>query len=219
MRVSIIIPLYNQAQYVATAIRSALCQTYGDREVIVVNDGSTQPETEGVLRSFGCAIGVVTQRNQGLAAARNAGVSVATGDAILPLDADDWIDSTYLDKTVPHLEDPEVGVVATDMQYEGLANNIIRPHGTSLEAEKWDNGLPVCSLIRRTAFPGYVHIEGGFEDWNLWIDILKRGWKVAVVSEPLFHYRLKPESMVVQASRRRAELIQKIRALHPDVYR
>ena len=92
------------------------------------------------------------------------------------------------------------------MQYEGLLHNRIAPRGLTLGHEMHSNDLPVCSLIRREAFnqtKGYetifVEIAGntkvlGYEDWCMWLDILKRGWTVAVVNEPLFHYRVKPVS-------------------------
>jgi hypothetical protein len=93
-----------------------------------------------------------------------------------------------------------------------------------------DNNLPVCSLIRRAAFEqtsGYetvfVEVAGstkvlGYEDWNMWIDILKRGWTVAVVNEPLFHYRVKPVSMITQARNLRPGLTRLIHLLHPDLW-
>lgn len=87
MRVSIIIPCYNNERFVAEAIESALSQTYPIAETIVVNDGSTDGSLE-VIQSFSGII-AVSQANAGAAAARNRGLGHATGDYIVFLDADD----------------------------------------------------------------------------------------------------------------------------------
>ena len=90
--VSIIIPVYNAEKYVAEAITSALTQTWPDKEVIVVNDGSTDGSID-VINSFRAAgIIVIDQQNKGASAARNNGLTVAKGDYIQFLDADDLID-------------------------------------------------------------------------------------------------------------------------------
>jgi len=90
MKVSIIIPLYNQKQFIADAIESALAQTYKNIEVIVVNDGSTDSPDE-VLDNYKDKVKVVYQENKGLAAARNRGLLESTGEYIQFLDADDFL--------------------------------------------------------------------------------------------------------------------------------
>lgn len=173
---------------------------------------------------------VIDQENQGLSKSRNRGIRERDGEFILPLDSDDWIDPTYLEQTVPKMADPKVGIVSTDMQYEGLRHARIPPRGLTLKHEMVNNDLPVCSLIRRTAFAqtdGYATIfaelDGGgkaqgYEDWCMWIDLLKRGWQVATVNEPLFHYRVRGNSMVVEAEKVRSGLVRVIHLLHPDLW-
>src|SRR5262245_35618203 len=90
MRVSIIIPCYRQGQYLQTAVDSCLNQTYGDVEVIVVNDGSDDA-TDEVARGYGDRIRYVHKKNGGLCAARNSGIKVATGRYMKFLDADDHL--------------------------------------------------------------------------------------------------------------------------------
>jgi glycosyltransferase involved in cell wall biosynthesis len=88
LRVSIVIPCYNQAHFVAEAIESGLGQRAVAVEVIVVNDGSTDGSA-AVIDRFAARVQVLTQRNRGLAAARNAGLDAATGEVVIFLDADD----------------------------------------------------------------------------------------------------------------------------------
>lgn len=220
MRASIIIPCYNQAEFVAQAIQSALSQTYPDVEVIVVNDGSTD-SSFSVMQRFSGQIKIIDQRNKGLAGARNAGAMNSVGDVILPLDADDWIEADYLQKTMPLMSDV-VGIVSTDMHFFGIQNCVIQIKPTTLKEEMLSNRLPVCSLINRKAFletGGYnPRLSVGYEDWSLWLDILSRGWRHAVVSEPLFHYRTKAQSMIREAGKHHAELYSDIKKLNSHLF-
>lgn len=88
MKVSVIIPVYNGARYLAAALESVLAQTYPLHEIVAVDDGSTDSSPE-VLRSFGTHLRIVRQDNQGVAAARNAGLAHASGELICFLDQDD----------------------------------------------------------------------------------------------------------------------------------
>ena len=86
--VSIIIPCYNQGQFLAEAIQSVLNQDYQEKEIIVVNDGSLD-NTREVAQAFGDSIRYVEQTNKGLSSARNAGIRIARGEYIAFLDSDD----------------------------------------------------------------------------------------------------------------------------------
>jgi glycosyltransferase involved in cell wall biosynthesis len=272
-RVDVVIPIYNQEQWVGEAVTSVLNQTYKNFRLFVVNDGSTDRSRLVVQEAIDVYTGedgrkraeflaeadskgldgpprwalydtyfpngerptpvVIDKQNAGLSEARNTGIRhpEAVGEFILPLDSDDMISPDYLEKTVPKMSDLKVGIVSTDMQYFGLLNKRIPPKGLTLQAEMQSNDLPVCSLIRRKAFEqipsGYetifVEVAGshkvlGYEDWNLWLDILKRGWTVAVVNEPLFHYRVRPNSMISQAVTRHSALTRLVHLLHPDLW-
>jgi glycosyltransferase involved in cell wall biosynthesis len=89
--VSVIIPLYNQKEFVGEAIESVLNQSYPNIEIIVVNDGSTDNSSE-VLERFKNDIRLINQENKGLAAARNTGIKNSRGEYIQLLDADDFLD-------------------------------------------------------------------------------------------------------------------------------
>ena len=99
--VSIIIPCYNQAQYLEEAVNSAIKQTYPNIEIIIVNDGSTDNTQEIALslqKKHPEIIKVITQVNKGLSEARNTGIRESLGEYILPLDADDILDLKMISK-------------------------------------------------------------------------------------------------------------------------
>lgn len=112
--VTVIIPVFNCASFVAEAIESALLQDWPHKEVVVVNDGSTD-DSLTVLRGFGDRIRVIDQKNAGPPAARNQGIAAALGAYIAFLDADDvWIQGK-LSAQVRHLEaHPDVHTVFTN---------------------------------------------------------------------------------------------------------
>lgn len=98
MSFSIIIPVYNVEKYIRDCLDSVIKQTYSDWEAICINDGSTDGSVE-VLEEYSAndsRVIVVSQLNAGTAAARNAGLKIATGDYILFLDSDDWLDANAL---------------------------------------------------------------------------------------------------------------------------
>ena len=88
--VSVVIPCYNSGVFIEKAINSVKKQTYNNIEIIVVNDGSTDPYTLNYLKKIK-NITLINQKNKGLSNARNVGIKKAKGQYILPLDADDWI--------------------------------------------------------------------------------------------------------------------------------
>jgi glycosyltransferase involved in cell wall biosynthesis len=215
MKASIIIPVYKQAQYLVQSIESALAQTYPDKEIIVVDDDSPYNTAE-IARRY--PVKLIRKVNGGLPNARNSGVLNSTGDVLLPLDADDWIDTTFLERTIP-LMMTNVAIVAVRCQYfEGATDYWKTPGFPTLQLIREKNCIPVCSLIRREAFletGGYpARMVGGFEDWGLWLDILSRGWKAAVLDEPLFHYRVKQESMFREICRNHDKLVEQIHQLY-----
>ena len=237
-KVSIIISVFNGAQFLEEAILSALHQDAYDPEVIVVDDGSTDGSLEVAHRFKGTT--VLTQPNSGVAVTRNRGAKVATGEFLLFLDCDDWIEPNYLRVTVPLMQDPKVGVVATGMQRFGLRNDVALPTGTTLSHELYSNDLPVTSLIRRTAFLGYrttwdpggsngtedpacgtetqnVGIVG-YEDWDLWIRILADGWQVATTDQTLFHYRVGAGTMISKSHGIEGRLIRMLREMNRDIF-
>lgn len=113
MRVSVVIPTYNSGPLVAEAVASALAQTRPAHEVIVIDDGSTD-DTADRLAAFGRAVRYVRQKNGGVAAARNAGVRLASGEVIGFLDADDVWHPRKLGLQLAALSArPDLGMIGT----------------------------------------------------------------------------------------------------------
>ncbi len=108
--VSVIIPAYNSATFITRAIRSALDQDYPEKEIIVVNDGSTD-HTQQVLESFGPSIRVINQTNAGAAVARNTGIEQSRGEFIAFLDSDDeWLPGRLQKCLQPMLDHSDIGL-------------------------------------------------------------------------------------------------------------
>src|SRR5689334_8831893 len=113
--VSVIIPAFNQARFLAVAIDSVLQQTYRDVEIVVVDDGSTD-ETRDVAARFGDRVNYVHQDNTGLPGARNRGIRESSGEFLCFLDSDDFLHPEKIQRQVELLkEDPKLAFVYCDI--------------------------------------------------------------------------------------------------------
>lgn len=203
-KVSIVIPCYNDKKYIEESVNSALSQTYGLFEIIIVDDGSDL-ETKEILRQLqNDRIKLITQENKGLSAARNVGIQKAIGDYILTLDADDFFEPDFLEKAVSILEcNNEVGVVTCYCNYFNDKGGILyayKPAGGDINDFLYKNSAIGNSLFRKQCWidaGGYDEkMRKGYEDWEFWISVTKNDWKVYVIEEFLFNYRKKENSML-----------------------
>ena len=123
--VSVIIPCFNQARYVSETLESVQQQTFTDFECIVVNDGSTD-DSLLKIKAFcedDTRFRYIDKPNEGVSVARNTAIRQSKGKFLLPLDADDKIAPTYLEKTVTYLKQhPEVKLVCTNTRLFGAKN-------------------------------------------------------------------------------------------------
>jgi glycosyltransferase involved in cell wall biosynthesis len=203
--VSIVITCYNYGGYLARCVESALDQTYGDVEVIIVNDGSTDNTDEVAWKYMKDhpRVRYIRQKNAGQANAKNTGIRAATGEFIAFLDADDLWETNKLEKQMPLFSCPLVGVVYSRARYvagNGLPMDVT-PWGEHLSPRSgnvtehlfFDNFIPFSSaVVRRKCL-----IEAGvFDesikmgiDWDLWLRI-SVNYEFAYVDEPLLVYRV-----------------------------
>ncbi|WP_281888531.1 glycosyltransferase [Paenibacillus sp. YYML68] len=222
--ISIVIPCYNYGQYLDETIQSCLNSSFQDFEIIVVNDGSNDPATIQKLHQLNDPkTKVIHQRNQGLAAARNTGIKEAAGTYVFPLDADDRIHPTLLEKGYWVLERyPRLGFVTTWLKHFGNESWVWSPPPYNFYSLLHDNNIVGNSLIRRSAWEavgGYDEsMRGGYEDWDFWIKLSEGGWTGYQIQEPLFFYRKHGSSMLQQSNTKREELKKQIRDNHPYLH-
>lgn len=198
-KVSIIVPCYNQAQYLDEALQSLQKQTYANWECLVVNDGSPD-HTEEVARKWEAKdprFIYVYQENGGVSSARNLGIKAAKGEFILTLDADDQYESTFLEKALAILvNNPEIGIVSSWGRFfkAGKQLHVFQSRAQSVTDFLFHNGVNNGSSLFRKAcweqMGGYdENPENGYEDWEFYLRVCALGWKVQVIEEVLFFYR------------------------------
>lgn len=199
-KVSVIIPNYNYGRFLRQSIESVFDQTLTAHEIIVVDDGSVDDSVE-VLNSFGSSIRVVVQKNAGVAAARNKGVEIATGDFFAFLDADDYWYPQKLEKQIQKFSsDTEIGFVHCGSTYVDQKGARIKDYVVGEEGWLADELLkfkPVVIANTLVIKRKYFSKIGGFdtkrelhpsEDWDLCYR-LSRICKLGFVREPLLYYR------------------------------
>jgi glycosyltransferase involved in cell wall biosynthesis len=207
--VSVIIPNYNYAHYLPAAIDSVLGQSYPNLEMIVVDDGS-QDDSEEIVKQFGERVRFIKQQNQGVAMARNRGVSVSKGQLIAFLDADDlWLPSKLEKQVQRILDDAEIGLVhcaleEIDSEGKSLRTDISGMDGwvakeMLLFRQTVIRGSGSCGLVPRETFD----LVGGFDsrlstaaDWDFCYRVALRQ-RVSFVPEPLVKYRIHTSNMHV----------------------
>ena len=225
-KVSIIVPCYKQAEYLSETLDSVLVQTYPYWECVIVNDGSPD-NTEEIAMHYcrkDMRFKYVSQKNKGLASARNMGIANSSGEFILPLDADDLIAPTYLEKAVDRfICFPETKLVYCKAVKFGKENCYWDLPPFNYEQFIWSNCIFCSALFRRSDYDqtsGYrVDLIYGNEDWDFWLTLLKKDDVVHRIEEVLFYYRTKDCSMVTELAKHHVEesLIQ-ICKNHPEIY-
>jgi len=199
--VSVIIPCYNQSQYLDETIQSVLRSDFHSVEVIIVNDGSsdTTDELGKALEEKYAQISYISQPNAGPSVARNNGIKRAKGKYILPLDGDDLISPDYISSAISVLEKrPEVKVVYCKAEKFGAKNGPWKLKPFNLANLALDNMIFVSGIFRKSdweAIGGYAEeMTWGYEDWEFWISMLKSGGKVVQLPSVGFYYRTSPNS-------------------------
>ncbi len=229
MNISIIIPAYNQAEYLEDCLSSAYNQTVPAHEIIVINDGSTDNTQEiaerYMFRQFPLIespVRVINQVNKGLASARNTGIMNATGDYILPLDADDMLEENAVEKILMAIGQTNADIIAPSFTEFGKSNRQVILEMPTMELMKVGNRLGYCSAVRRSVLAevgGYnPKMKWGYEDYDLWFDLFKRNKTLCIVQDPLWRYRVKENSMIHTAIAHHEELMNQIKLNHPEVY-
>lgn len=217
-KISVVIPTFNQAEYLAECIESVLAQTYKPHEIICVNDGSPD-DTRYVAKQYD--IKYIETTNRGLAMARNVGIMNMTGDWFYPLDSDDMMTPECLQRVADTIaENPEADIIAPSFKCFGKYQEpVILMENPELKDFKFLNGQPqnrigYFSAIKKEALlevGGYSpKMTWGWEDLHLTINLLSQGKKIVTIPEVLMLYRTKEHSMIHEANAHATELTQQI---------
>ena len=200
-RTSVLMPAYRNEETLRASVESALAQTIGDLELIVVDDASPIPcaEVLGEVRDSRLRI-IRHARNRNTAAARNTALRAARAPLVSQLDADDTWEPDYLETVLPCFDDPSVGLAYTNCFIEGhpdgLDDYIGDPAPHPLDTfPKFADACPVPALtatMRRDAVltaGGYAQWVWGASDYHLYAKLVVGGWRFAYVHRRLARYR------------------------------
>jgi len=233
--ISVIIPCYNQAKYLREAVESVIAQTgYKWWEIIIVDDGSTDGSYDLALQlckeykdiSKYTNMFVVKTDDVGASNARHRGIKMARGEYYLPLDADDKISPDYFKKALPLLEaNKDLGFIYVNTVYfDKVSSKIIPSLPYNFFRLIQANYISYCSLFRTSAYfdcGGYdLNNRHYFEDYQLYIKYGRRGWYGKHLAEPLFYYRVHPESsMQTERTKEMGQVYNAyIRTQYPEIY-
>ncbi len=192
--VSVIMPTYNRAHLIIESLDCVLSQTYSNWECIIVNDGS-KDNTEDVLKPCiekDSRFKYFKKPNEGAAIARNFAVLKSKGIYILPLDSDDLIGLNYIEKAVNIFNsNPEVSIVYSKAKKIGVESGEWNLPNYKFDKFLIYNMIFNSSMYKRVDFDrvGGYNEENMFEDWDLWIKILKPNGTVYQIPEILYFYR------------------------------
>ncbi len=195
-KVSIVIPYYNALKYIEETIDSVSNQTYHNWECIILNDGSPDDGEAVILNKIKSndKFQYYRQKNTGVCEARNNAMQHAKGEYILFLDADDLLSPNFLEETVKFLDnDASISVVTSIVKLFGGRKKVLQVTSYDLPTIIGDNKIVVTSLFRKADFDAVggfnLNMKDGYEDWDFWIGILKRGGKVVCAEKAIFYYR------------------------------
>lgn len=198
-RLSVIIPCHNDGEYLIDAVASVK-RNAPAAELIVVDDGSTQPRTREVLAALREAgHRVIEQPHSGLSSARNVGIAASAGDYFLPLDADNRLLPGFAAEAVALLDrDSAAGVAYGDRHEFGARSGEVTVPELDLPRMLSSNYIDACAVVRREVWSeggGYDVALDVWEDWDFWLGAAARGWRFVRIPRPTFEYRVRPDSL------------------------
>jgi glycosyltransferase involved in cell wall biosynthesis len=208
--ISVIIPTYNRAGYIVEAVESVLAQSYSRLELIVVVDGSID-DTRQILMDLGGEFRYLWQENRGFAAARNAGVAVASGSFLAFIDSDDiWLPGKLQQQMAVYLKAP-----ATDLVY-GHAEQFASPELTSQERARLQHMAgkilpsPMVSslLIRRTTFNQVGSFDESLSigvDMDWYARMSENTFNVFMMNEVVYRRRLHRDNLNLTHANKQSE--------------
>jgi hypothetical protein len=202
-RLAVVVPCYDLGELVVEAVASAERSIEEPYELVVVDDGSTDERTREVLAALAAhGVPVVHQENRGLGATRNRGFELTRAPFVFPLDADNRLLPGFVGPALELLEsEPRAGVAYGDRVEFGLRSGRVEVPEVEQVTLLAGNYIDACAVIRRDLWRQAGGFDGamprqGWEDWDLWLGALERGWELRRLPLAAFEYRVRPGSMI-----------------------
>jgi glycosyltransferase involved in cell wall biosynthesis len=225
-KVTIIIACYNDPD-VVVAVNSATLQTYPNKEIIVIDDGSNNKIKSVINTVKGKIDLLLTQNNRGQSIARNNGIKKATGDYILNWDSDDFFEPTFCEKAIKYFQEDEnikiVSCYAKRFNKKGEID-VFMPKGGDIKDFLFSNAALGSSMFRKLEWMecnGYEEVLPilGFEDWEFYIRILKNGGYAHIIPETLFNYQIRQGSTTQKIRNFKEDKFKLIISKHSELYK
>lgn len=202
--ISVVIPCYNQGEFLEESVHSIVNQSYYNWECIIVDDGSTDNSRDiaNNLLKQDSRIKYLYKINGGLSSARNYGIKHAIGEYILPLDADDFISTNYLELALIEIQKSiNTKVVFGAVQNFGSFNErYVNGSIFNFKKQLISNQIHCCGMFRKSdalQAGGYdENMKKGFEDWEFYIRLLGNGGDAVQLKDIALNYRRKEVSML-----------------------
>ena len=210
--ISVIVPCYNQAQYMDECLQSVLDQTYHNWECIIVNDGSPDNTEEVALRwvEKDTRFIYLKKENGGLSSARNAGIEKVKGEWIQFLDCDDIILDDKFEVAINYMEQYDVIICNFSLfnelgEYEPFCDLNQAIFNLENIILKWDNGINIpihCAIFKKSIISNlrFIEILKSKEDWVFWISIYESNKNTKFINKSLVKYRINPNSVGLNVS-------------------
>jgi glycosyltransferase involved in cell wall biosynthesis len=219
--VTVVVTCFELGAYLGEAVDSALAQAPRPH-VVVVDDGSRQPATLAALDALPEGVELVRQDNQGAAAARNAGLGRVRTPYALVLDGDDRLTDGALARLRAVLEaDSHLGFAYGLMEQFGEMSGVLRFPPYDPYALLYRHTIGLSALARMAVFEqtgGFDPAFGAYEDWELWLHALARGWRGRQVPAVTLHYRRRAGSKHGADRREYRAAVRRLRAKHADLF-
>jgi glycosyltransferase involved in cell wall biosynthesis len=226
--VTVIVPLFNYADYVPEALASVAAQTLENIDLVVIEDCSTDDSNEMVLAwaqshaaRFNRLLIVRHKKNSGLGFGRNTGFAFAETEFVLPLDADNRLRPSACETLLAKLSVSDAAFAYPGIQQFGDKTELLGQTPFSVLRLQTGNYIDAMALVRKSAWAavgGYDHVQFGWEDFDFWCRLAEHGAYGISVPEILADYRVHDRSMLhlsTDVKENRAKLTADIRARHP----
>lgn len=223
--ISIIIPCFNSGKTLSRTLNSIIDQTWKEKEIILVNDGSTDKYTLEVINKYkkNDNVFVVNQKNLGLPSARNKGGNYAKGNYLYFIDSDDWIEPETLDLMYKTIKvNKNAAFIFSDMFIEGNIKKVIKKEYNFFE-QLFLNQLPYSIFISKKTWKKYggydETMKSGYEDWEFNIRLGSYNQFGIRLAKPLFHYNVSSSGMLIsKSSKYHAQIINYIIKKNKKLY-